>query len=80
MRYFYDIMGYPKAVYITLMTMGIHYLENIFTWIKAAVWDAPHRLYLDVQLEKMKIERDQFLSETNPSEIKEECSTTTSHS
>jgi len=72
-------MGYPKAVYITLVTMGIHYLEHLCNWVKAAVWDAPRRVILDVQLEKYKLDREQFLSEKKSLENQDECANT-SHS
>lgn len=72
-------MGYTKAIYVTLLTMGVYYIENMCTWIKAAVWDAPYRIILDVQLEKQKLDRDQFLSEKKSLENQDECATT-SHS
>ena len=49
---------YLKAIYITLVTMTPFYTENIYKWVKAALWDAPHRFMLDVELEAMKLERD----------------------
>ena len=72
-------MGYPKAVFITIMTMGVHYIEHLCTWVKAVVWDAPRRVILDVQLEKYKLDREQFLSEKKSPENQDEC-VTTSHS
>jgi hypothetical protein len=71
-------MGYPKAIYITLITMGVHYVENVCLWVKSAVWDAPYRFILDVQLEKQKIDRERFLSEKRSLENQDKC-TTTSH-
>jgi hypothetical protein len=79
MRRFKTKMGYLKAVYVTLMTMGVHYIEHACTWIKAAVWDAPRRVILDVQLEKYKLEREDILSEIKSQENQDECATT-SHS
>jgi|TARA_R110001583_G_scaffold190632_1_gene355040 hypothetical protein len=38
--------------------MGPHYLINTYNWVKCAVWDAPQRLILDIELEKIAIERD----------------------
>ena len=49
---------YLKAIYITLVTMTPFYTENIYKWVKAALWDAPLRIMLDVELEVMKLERD----------------------
>ena len=55
---------YAKAIYRTIMSMTTFYIENFSLWVKMAVWDAPRRVYLDVELEKMKIERE-CLSEVN---------------
>jgi len=49
---------YIKAVYRTILTMTPFYIENFCIWVKTAIWDAPRRIYLDVDLEKQKIERD----------------------
>jgi len=49
---------YALAVYRNTMSMGSFYVENFYRWVKMAVWDAPRRIYLDIQLEKMKIERE----------------------
>lgn len=46
------------AIYNTFNSMGAYYAENIYTWFKTALWDAPLRVYLDVQLEQIKLERD----------------------
>jgi len=34
------------------------YIENICLWVKTAIWDAPRRIYLDIDLEKQNIERE----------------------
>jgi hypothetical protein len=49
---------YPQAIYQTFKTMGPYYTTNVYKWFKMALWDAPYRLYLDIELEKIKIERD----------------------
>jgi hypothetical protein len=49
---------YAKAIYRTVMTMSSFYVENFYLWVKTAVWDAPRRIYLDIDLEKQKIERE----------------------
>jgi len=46
------------AIYNTLTAMGPYYADNIYKWFKTALWDAPIRIYLDVQLEQIKLERD----------------------
>ena len=50
---------YIKAIYRTIFTMTPFYVENFCIWVKAAVWDAPRRVYLDIDLEKYKIEMEQ---------------------
>ena len=31
--------------------MSSFYIENFCLWVKTAVWDAPRRIYLDIDLE-----------------------------
>lgn len=50
-------MIYIQAIYNTLVTMGPYYFINTYTWFKSALWDAPYRIMLDVELEKISIER-----------------------
>ena len=38
--------------------MSSFYIENFFNWVKMAVYDAPMRLYLDIDLELEKIKRE----------------------
>jgi len=49
---------YFKAIYRNTISMSSFYIENFFNWVKMAVYDAPMRLYLDIDLEKQKIERE----------------------
>ena len=49
---------YPQAIINTFRSTGYEYATNIYKWFKMALWDATHRLYLDIELEKMKLERD----------------------
>lgn len=51
-------MSYPQAIFQTLTSMGPYYASAIYSWFKMAVWDAPYRFVLDVQLEKIGIERN----------------------
>jgi len=50
---------YIKAIYRNTVSMGTIYIENFCRWVKAAVWDAPRRIYLDIDLEKHRIEMEQ---------------------
>jgi|TARA_B110000914_G_C15398256_1_gene415882 hypothetical protein len=42
--------------------MGPQYLVKTYNWFKTALWDAPQRLLLDIELEKLSIDRDNYLS------------------
>jgi len=57
---------YLRAIYLTLISMTPFYVDNFYKWVKTAVWDAPLRLILDIELEVLKLERD--LSRTKCSE------------
>jgi len=48
--------------------MGPQYMLNTYNWLKAALWDAPYRFMLDVELEKLAIEREEHLSENDTPE------------
>jgi hypothetical protein len=50
-------MIYTQAIPQAIMSMGPTYLTNIYKWVKMALWDAPYRVWLDVELEKLAIER-----------------------
>jgi hypothetical protein len=58
------------AIYNTVISMGSYYARSTYKWVKMAVWDAPIRVYLDVQLEQMRLERN--LSTLEEGEIHEE--------
>jgi hypothetical protein len=61
---------YPQAIFNTLTSMGPHYATSIYKWFKMALWDAPIRLYLDIDLEYMRLDRN--LSQMERSENHEE--------
>jgi hypothetical protein len=46
------------ALYNTTLSMGPYYMGSVYKWIKMALWDAPTRIILDVQLEQMRLERN----------------------
>lgn len=46
------------VIYNTVISMGSYYARSTYKWVKMAVWDAPIRVYLDVQLEQMRLERN----------------------
>lgn len=55
---------YLTAFVNIMNTMGPHYANSIYKWIKAAVWDAPLRVYLDVELELLHLRRTQETTTT----------------
>lgn len=64
---------YFKAIYRTIVSMIPFYIEHTCAWVKMAAWDAPRRVYLDIDLEYQKLERQQEnLSKSRPTESKEE--------
>jgi hypothetical protein len=48
---------YAKAIYRTIITMSSFYVENFCVWVKTAIWDAPRRIYLDIDLEYQNLSR-----------------------
>ena len=66
------------AICNTMIGMGPYYLESTYKWFKMALWDAPTRVFLDIQLEQMRLERN--LSEDPNPEEKQEWKNTTSQS
>jgi len=56
---------YAHAIYRTVVYNGPQYFLNICDWVKTAVWNAPYRVYLDVELEKVAIEREFSLSKVS---------------
>lgn len=58
------------AICNTMIGMGPYYLESTYKWFKMALWDAPTRVFLDVQLEQMRLERN-LSEDPNPEEKQE---------
>tara|TARA_R100000908_G_C3736368_1_gene134114 strand:+ start:890 stop:1078 length:189 start_codon:yes stop_codon:yes gene_type:complete len=46
------------AIFNTMIAMGPYYLDSTYKWLKMALWNAPTRVILDVQLEQMRLERN----------------------
>lgn len=65
-------MIYLQALTQTLTSMGPQYITNIYTWVKCAVWDAPFRVYLDIELEKISIERHLSHAEKEENQINDD--------
>ena len=58
------------AIFNVAIGMGPYYLNSTYMWMKMALWDAPTRVILDVQLEQMRLERN--LSEEESEDEKQE--------
>ena len=56
---------YAKAIYRTIITMSSFYVENFCVWVKTAVWDAPRRIYLDIDLEYQNLSRIESKEKTS---------------
>jgi len=49
---------YAQAIIGTFKSQGPQYIINIYRWFKSALYDAPYRLWLDIELERILIERN----------------------
>lgn len=65
------------AIFNTMYGMAPYYIESTYKWFKMALWDAPTRVFLDVQLEQMRLERN--LSEEDTDDEKQKWKNITSH-
>lgn len=45
------------AIFNTAREMGPQYIVNFADWIKTAVWNAPFRVFLDIELELLRLNR-----------------------
>ena len=48
------------AVCRTMISMGPEYTTNVLKWVKSAVWDAPYRVWLDIELQKIAYDREDW--------------------
>ena len=48
------------AVCRTMISMGPEYTTNVLKWVKSAIWDAPHRVWLDIELQKIAYDREDW--------------------
>jgi hypothetical protein len=58
------------AIFNVAVGMGPYYLNSTYMWMKMALWDAPTRVILDVQLEQMRLERN-LSEDVEPEETQE---------
>lgn len=43
-----------------MFSMGPEYTTNVLKWVKSALWDAPYRVWLDVELQKIALDREEW--------------------
>lgn len=48
------------AICRTVISMGPDYTTNVLKWVKSAVWDAPYRVWLDIELQKIAYDREDW--------------------
>ena len=48
------------AICRTMISMGPEYTTNVLKWVKSAVWDAPYRVWLDIELQKIAYDREDW--------------------
>lgn len=41
----------------TARDMGPQYISNVLRWVKSALWNAPFRVFLDIELELLRLQR-----------------------
>lgn len=58
------------SIFNVAIGMGPYYLNSTYKWMKMALWDAPTRIILDVQLEQIRLERN--LSDEESGDEKQE--------
>ena len=51
------------AICRTMISMGPEYTTNVLKWVKSAVWDAPYRVWLDIELQKIAYDREDWKSD-----------------
>tara|TARA_B100000497_G_scaffold52626_1_gene60445 strand:- start:358 stop:546 length:189 start_codon:yes stop_codon:yes gene_type:complete len=43
-----------------MISMGPEYTVNVLKWVKSAAWDAPYRVWLDIELQKIAYDREDW--------------------
>jgi len=52
--------NWVHAICRTMNSMGPEYTTNVLKWVKSAVWDAPYRVWLDIELQKIAYDREEW--------------------
>ena len=53
-------INWIHAICRTMISMGPEYTTNVLKWVKSAVWDAPYRVWLDIELQKIAYDREDW--------------------
>ena len=53
-------INWIHAICRTVISMGPDYTTNVLKWVKSAVWDAPYRVWLDIELQKIAYDREDW--------------------
>lgn len=52
----------------TARDMGPQYISNVLRWVKSALWNAPFRVFLDIELELLRLQRAYIEEPEEPEE------------
>ena len=53
-------INWIHAICRTMISMGPEYTVNVLKWVKSAAWDAPYRVWLDIELQKIAYDREDW--------------------
>lgn len=59
------------AMFNTVRDMGPYYISNVVGWVKSALWNAPFRVFLDIELELLRLQRGYIEEPEEPEEPEE---------
>jgi hypothetical protein len=59
------------AMFNTARDMGPQYISNVLGWVKSALWNAPFRVFLDIELELLRLQRRYIEDPEEPEEPEE---------
>tara|TARA_B100000768_G_C11253925_1_gene365462 strand:+ start:213 stop:470 length:258 start_codon:yes stop_codon:yes gene_type:complete len=59
------------AMFNTVRDMGPQYISNVLGWVKSALWNAPFRIFLDIELELLRLQRKYIEEPEEPEEPEE---------
>ena len=57
-------INWIHAICRTMISMGPEYTVNVLKWVKSAAWDAPYRVWLDIELQKIAYDREDWKNDS----------------